>query len=177
MKNWKGLITVVMIMAVALLTAGCPKKPAATPAVEAPTETTAAEQTDNGFSGEAVTENAPTDSAVTAPASMERIYFDFDQYTLSSSARQTLEANAAFLKANPMVKARIEGHADERGSDEYNLALGERRARAARDYVVSLGVSPDRLAIISYGEEVPLDPRHTEDAWAKNRRAEFTVAR
>ncbi|RMF47475.1 MAG: peptidoglycan-associated lipoprotein Pal, partial [Deltaproteobacteria bacterium] len=108
---------------------------------------------------------------------LQRIHFDFDQFTLSPEARDILAANAALLNANPGLKVRIEGHCDERGSDEYNLALGERRAVAARDYLVSLGVAADRLSTISYGEEMPLDAGHDEAAWAKNRRAEFKAVR
>jgi peptidoglycan-associated lipoprotein len=110
-------------------------------------------------------------------AGLNRIHFDLDQYTLTSGARDTLAANAAFLKANPDLQVRIEGHCDERGSDEYNLALGERRALAAMNYLESLGVAKARLSTISYGEEMPLVPGHDEAAWAKNRRAEFKVVR
>jgi peptidoglycan-associated lipoprotein len=108
-------------------------------------------------------------------AELQRVHFDFDQYTLSSEARQTLADNAAILKARPQVRVLIEGHCDERGSDEYNLALGERRARATRDYLVSLGIAPERLSTISYGEEQPLEKGSSEAAWAKNRRAEFRI--
>jgi len=112
-----------------------------------------------------------------AASDLTRIHFDFDQFTLSPEARQTLAANATIIKAAPGLRVRIEGHCDERGSDEYNLALGERRAQAAKDYLVSLGVPTDRLELISYGEELPLDPASNEAAWAKNRRAEFKAIR
>ena len=106
-------------------------------------------------------------------AGMNRIQFDFDQFTLSSEARQVLGANAKYLKAMSAVKVVIEGHCDERGSDEYNLALGESRALAAKNYLVSLGVSAKRLSVISYGEEKALVDASNENAWAQNRRAEF----
>ncbi len=106
-------------------------------------------------------------------AGMERIYFDFDQFTLSSEARQILSANAKYLNTMGDVNVVIEGHCDERGSDEYNLALGESRALAAKSYLVSLGVSAKRLSVISYGEEKPLVDASNEEAWAQNRRAEF----
>lgn len=106
-------------------------------------------------------------------AGMQRILFDFDQFTLSSKARQTLGANAKYLKSMSGVKVVIEGHCDERGSDEYNLALGESRALAAKNYLVSLGVSAKRLSVISYGEEKALVDANNEEAWAQNRRAEF----
>lgn len=110
-------------------------------------------------------------------AGMENIYFDFDQFTLSADARNVLAGNAKYLQANSGVQIVIEGHCDERGSDEYNLALGESRALAAKDYLVSLGVSAKRLSVISYGEEKPAVRGATEDAWAKNRRAEFKAVR
>lgn len=106
-------------------------------------------------------------------AGMKRIHFDFDQFTLSSEARQVLGANAKYLNAMSDVKVVIEGHCDERGSDEYNLALGESRALAAKNYLVSLGVSAKRLSVISYGEEKALVDASNEEAWAQNRRAEF----
>ena len=106
-------------------------------------------------------------------ANMENIFFDFDQFTLSAEARKTLADNAMFLKANSGTKVVVEGHCDERGSDEYNLALGESRALAAKNYLVSLGVSAKQLSVISYGEEKPAAMGANEAAWAKNRRAEF----
>ena len=108
-------------------------------------------------------------------AALQKIYFDFDSYKLSDAARSSLAQNAGFIKKNPAGTVRIEGNCDERGSDEYNLALGERRARAALDYMVTLGVPANRLSFISYGEEKPFDPRQTEDAWARNRRDDFVV--
>lgn len=105
--------------------------------------------------------------------SLETVYFDYDAFTLSPEARRALERNAAWLKANPTVKVTVEGHCDERGSDEYNLALGERRALAVKNYLVTLGISEDRLAAVSYGEERPAAAGHDETAWAKNRRGEF----
>lgn len=108
-----------------------------------------------------------------AVSELKRVHFDFDQFILDDEARAALEQNAAFLQANSSLNVVIEGHCDERGSDEYNLALGERRASAAKQYLVSLGVDEDRLSIISYGEEKPLVDRSSEQAWAENRRAEF----
>jgi peptidoglycan-associated lipoprotein len=106
-------------------------------------------------------------------AGMENIYFDFDQFTLSAEARATLADNAKYLNASSGTQVVIEGHCDERGSDEYNLALGESRALAAKNYLISLGVAAKRLSVISYGEEKPADMGSNEAAWAKNRRAEF----
>jgi peptidoglycan-associated lipoprotein len=106
---------------------------------------------------------------------LEKIYFEFDATTLSEQARTSLANNAEMLRKNSTVTVRIEGHCDERGSDEYNLALGERRAASVKRYLVEHGVGEGRISVTSYGEERPLDPGHTEEAWAKNRRAEFTV--
>jgi len=103
---------------------------------------------------------------------VEDVFFEYDSAALSGTAKRTLEKNADQLKdANADVT--IEGHCDERGTIAYNLALGERRAKAAKDYLVSLGVPGNRLKIISYGKERPFDPGHTESAWSKNRRAHF----
>lgn len=121
-----------------------------------------------------LSENVPSHETV---AGMERIHFDFDQFTLSAEARQTLGQNAKYLNANEAVQVVIEGHCDDRGSDEYNLALGESRALAAKSYLVSLGISSKRLSVISYGEEKPLDASTGEAAWAQNRRAEFKAVR
>jgi peptidoglycan-associated lipoprotein len=104
---------------------------------------------------------------------LERIFFDFDSYQLSPAARDTLVKSAEIMKKNDGARLQIEGHCDERGSDEYNLALGDKRAKSAMQYLVTMGVPADRLAVISYGEEKPADPGHTESSWAKNRRDEF----
>lgn len=107
----------------------------------------------------------------------QRIHFAFDSYELRPEARDVLREKAKLLKNNHDLQIVIEGHCDERGTAEYNLALGERRARAAYEFLILLGVDPDRLSIISYGEERPLERASTEEAWAKNRRAEFRVFR
>ncbi len=103
------------------------------------------------------------------------IYFEFDQYLLSDTAKQAINKKAQWLKSYPLAKVQIEGHCDERGSAEYNLALGQKRADAAMQYLVSLGISANRVSTISFGKEKPLDPNHTEAAWAKNRRAHFVL--
>ncbi len=103
------------------------------------------------------------------------IFFDYDRYEIRNDAGPVLEANAQWLKSYPTVKILVEGHCDERGTEEYNLALGEKRARSAMNYLVSLGISPERVRIISYGKSQPLDPGHDENAWAKNRRAQFLI--
>ncbi|MBW2039150.1 MAG: peptidoglycan-associated lipoprotein Pal [Deltaproteobacteria bacterium] len=108
-------------------------------------------------------------------ALLKDIHFEFDRYDLIKEARGILAENAKVLVAHPNLRIQIEGHCDERGSNEYNLALGERRAVSAKLYLVKLGVKGNRLSTISYGEEMPLDPRHNEEAWAKNRRCHFVI--
>ncbi len=104
------------------------------------------------------------------------VYFDYDSYTLDSRAQEILKAKAAFLKERSDLALRIQGNCDERGTSEYNMALGERRAKAAQDYLVSLGISKGRITTVSYGEERPVAPGHDEEAWAKNRNAQFIIA-
>jgi peptidoglycan-associated lipoprotein len=103
------------------------------------------------------------------------VYFDFDKSDVRDQDRATLAKNADALKRFDFLRVTVEGHCDERGTVEYNLALGERRARAAYDYLVSLGVPAARLKTVSYGKEVPACPASTEDCWQRNRRAHFTV--
>lgn len=103
------------------------------------------------------------------------IYFDFDRYNIKTSEQPKLKALAEYLKKNPEISILIEGHCDERGTDEYNLVLGEKRALSTRNFLVGLGIAPKRLYTISYGESKPADPGHNEEAWAKNRRAEFKI--
>jgi peptidoglycan-associated lipoprotein len=103
------------------------------------------------------------------------VHFDYDRYNIRPDAEQRLMEKVAVLRANPNVRVRIEGHADERGSDEYNLALGLRRANAVRDFLVNYGIDASRFETVSFGEERPLVRASNEDAWAMNRRAEFQV--
>ncbi len=103
------------------------------------------------------------------------VNFAYDSDFLDETAKSKLQTNAVWLIGNPGKKIVVEGHCDERGTAEYNLALGERRAQSVRNYLRNLGVTKDQLDIISYGEELPLDPASTESAWAKNRRAHFSI--
>jgi peptidoglycan-associated lipoprotein len=105
--------------------------------------------------------------------SLEKVYFDYDSYTLKPEARRALDVNAGWMRDNPEAIVTIAGHCDERGSDEYNLALGDRRAKAVKSYLAALGIAPERLGTISYGEEMPASDGRDEAAWSKNRRAEF----
>ena len=131
---------------------------------------------------------APTPPPTAAPAppppapkefqpndNVKPIYFDFDKSVIRPGDAKILDASAAWLKSNGNQLLLIEGHADERGTNEYNLALGDRRAKAAMNYLVAQGISADRMTIVSYGEERPVCTEHTEACWAKNRRDQFMV--
>lgn len=119
--------------------------------------------------------NAKDLDALNRESPFQPVFFGFDSAEVDSGAQTALNTNAELLKRYPSWTITIEGHCDERGTAEYNLALGERRALAARNYLVSLGITADRLRTISYGKEFPFDPGHNEEAWAKNRRAHFVV--
>jgi len=106
---------------------------------------------------------------------LQDVHFDYDRYDLRSEDRSTLQANAEWLKQNPAAKVEIEGHCDNRGTVEYNLALGAKRAKAVKDYLVSLGIAGDRMSTISYGEELPLCREENEACWSRNRRAHSVV--
>ena len=147
-----------------------PESAANQPLAETPTQEAAVKQ-------EPAKEMVTGQGAGALENELQKIYFNFDSADLSADSRAALSKNAELLAKQPSVSIRIEGNCDERGSDEYNLALGERRAKAARDYLVNLGVQPARLSVISYGEEKPADPGHDEAAWAKNRRDEFVITK
>jgi len=106
---------------------------------------------------------------------LQTIYFDYDRFDIKPDARGILDGNAEFLAANPDIRILVEGHCDERGTTEYNLHLGQRRADGVREYLVSKGIAADRIETISYGEERPIDPGHDEPAYVKNRRVQFQV--
>ena len=110
-----------------------------------------------------------------ANPALQTVYFEFDKYSLTRQTKEALDANAEWLRGNAEAFVQIEGHCDERGTLDYNQVLGENRAVGAKKYLISLGIHPDRIFTISYGETMPADPGHSEDAWAKNRRAEFKV--
>ena len=113
----------------------------------------------------------------TVQAELKVVYFEYDQYTLDSKALTALQYNADILRRTPNIRVVAEGHCDERGTAEYNLALGERRAQSVVEYLASLGVLPARMSTVSYGSELPIDPGHNETAWAKNRRVYLRAAR
>lgn len=117
----------------------------------------------------------PRETPAPRPLVLGNVNFNYDKFELTSTARSILAEHASALRNRPEVNIRIAGHCDERGTIEYNLALGEKRANSVRDYLVSLGVERSRLSTISYGKERPLDSRSNEQAWAQNRRAEFVI--
>jgi len=173
-----------LLALVALLASGCAKPVQETEdATDATSEavSTTEDAYGSGYEDTSITEDEVSDTASSDEAyadtqkqvELERIHFAFDKYDLDTDARQTLQNNALYLEQHPGTSIILEGHCDERGSDEYNLALGEKRARAAAEYLVNLGVEDERIRTISYGEEKPLNPASNEEAWALNRRAEF----
>lgn len=118
---------------------------------------------------------AKKNTAALNALNIQNIYFDFDRSNIRLDAREILKANADIFKQNANTKIIVEGHCDERGTAEYNMALGERRAQEAKQYLVNLGIDSSRIATISYGEERPADAQSTEEAWAQNRRAQFVL--
>ena len=122
-------------------------------------------------------QSASVETTATPEASVRDINFDFDSSIIRPDAREILIVNADFLLKNRISSIVIEGHCDERGTAEYNMALGQRRAQETKKYLVNLGIKESTITTISYGEERPLDPGNTEEAWAKNRRAHFLIAR
>jgi len=114
-------------------------------------------------------------SVTPASSPLKDVFFEFDRYDLRTDARETLKVNADWLKRNPAARIEIEGHCDSRGTAEYNLALGAKRAQAAKDYLSTLGISAERLSTISYGAEIPVCKEQTESCWSQNRRARFVV--
>jgi peptidoglycan-associated lipoprotein len=169
----KNIILVGMfIVAVFALTifTGCAEKKAVV------TEGTAQEEAAPAQSAATTKEqSAKVEPAATAETAVKDIFFEFDKSNISPDAREILKTNADFLLKNGNSKVVIEGHCDERGTAEYNMALGQRRAQETKNYLVNLGIKEPRIKTISYGEERPFDPGHDEDAWAKNRRAHFAV--
>jgi len=118
---------------------------------------------------------APAPAAAPQPAPLKDVFFDFDKFAIRDDQKAALDANATWLKTNPRARITIEGHCDERGTPEYNLGLGERRAKAVKDYLVSAGIAADRIVTVSYGEERPFVLGHDEAAWKWNRRGHFVV--
>jgi peptidoglycan-associated lipoprotein len=168
----KNICTLLLIGT--LLVAGCAKKTA----IEAPQPAAAETSATTPLVSAPIGEAAPS-----APASkteggenLHKIFFDFDSFLLTQPSKEKLQKNARVLQAQPEIRITIEGHTDERGSSTYNLALGEKRAQAARAYLQNLGIAAERIRVVSYGEEKPAQEGQSEEAWAQNRRAEFVTA-
>lgn len=198
-KNFKGILPV--LCAGMVIYSGCSKPqtvqvdqalaPSATATASAAASAAKPEAAGAALQGEASAEPAGAPSqALAGPAggsqqqtstdaaqALEKIYFDFDSFILSDTARAALAGNFEKLQATPQASLRIEGHCDERGSDEYNMALSERRAHAARAYLEALGIPSARLSAIGYGEEKPAASGAGEEAWAGNRRDEFIITK
>jgi peptidoglycan-associated lipoprotein len=186
-RRGSALLLAVPVIALSLFLVGCPKRPATTaasapPPTGSPSPSAAAPSTAPSPSmtpspvAPSTTPSAtpPAPSEFTANANLKDIFFDFDKYDVRPNDAKTLDTNAAWLKSNNDLVL-IEGHCDERGTNEYNLALGERRAKATMNYLVAQGVQASRITIISYGKERPTCTEHSEACWAQNRRAHFLV--
>jgi peptidoglycan-associated lipoprotein len=180
MKN-RSLVYVIMLLFVGVLALwGCPKKSEVTTAPEAQKEAAPAPQPMEEPKAAAPEQAAPMkeevkEAAPAAPMGPQPIYFDFDKSFVRDDAKATMKANADWLKANSSAKIRIEGNCDERGTKEYNQALGQRRATSAKKYLTDMGISASRISLISYGKEKPVCGDQTEECWQKNRRDDFVV--
>ncbi len=157
--RWQTRVAVLAVLMVALLLVGCPKQP--TP-MGAPSPGAGAA-------------NPPAPQEFRAIEALKDIHFDFDKYDIRPGDAKILVEDAKWLKANPNSLVLIEGHCDERGTDEYNLALGDRRAKSAVNYLAAQGVPASRINTISYGKERPLCKEHIEACWTQNRRAHFLI--
>jgi peptidoglycan-associated lipoprotein len=180
-KSMTGLLLIGFVSALLLFTSACqqkkkPELPVAEekPAVEQPKDTSAEDEAKRRAQEEAARLEAERARAK-AEMESEKIYFDYDKADLSSASQSILTKKANWLKENGSYKLKIEGHCDERGSTEYNMALGARRAEAAAKYISNAGVASDRLTTVSYGEEKPVATGSNEAAWSQNRRDEFVL--
>lgn len=167
MKNLKRKNVLSTLLVLGLVMSGC----SSTPTNDAGSATDSL--VDDNAKAMKLELNGSSDENTAGP--LKTIYFEFDSSRLSSAAKSTLEQNAMYLKGVESVDIQVEGHCDERGGQQYNLALGERRAKAVKSYLEALGVSSSRVSVISNGKEKPVDYGHNEEAWAKNRRANFVV--
>lgn len=162
-----GLIVLMVVLAAMGCSRNRPPETETRPRSEAPTDTGTTGTDPGAEDAEAMARDAAMGEI------SEMIFFDFNQSDLKPEARETLQGKAEAMRQFAEIRVRIEGHADERGTVEYNLALGERRAEAARQYLIDLGIDTDRLTTISYGEERPMVAESNESAWSQNRRDEF----
>jgi len=164
-------IVLMSIIAAALTLSSCATTKKKT---EAATDSTETSQVDNGANkGMALDLNGDSDS--NKAGALKTVYFDFNSAGLSNETKDALSNNAQFLKTNASVKVQVEGHADERGGVQFNLALGEKRAKGVREYLIGQGIEAARISTISFGKEKPVSFGHDEESWSKNRRANFIV--
>lgn len=164
-------LVALLVLGFAIGLGGCGKKTAPGMSGADPTGTPGTGETDRGNGDGGI----DTGGELDPPRTLSPVYFDYDAFALRADARRTIEENSNAIKANPdWSVVTLEGHCDERGTTEYNLSLGQKRADSVKSYLVQLGVPRERLQTISYGEERPFDPGHTEAAWAQNRRVHFT---
>jgi peptidoglycan-associated lipoprotein len=175
MKNKRVFLLGVIVLLSLFALWGCPKKAEvttspATPKETAPAAEPAKEAPKDEGAMKPMTKEESRERAAAAAAGLQPIYFDFDQSFIRNDAKDVLKANADWLKANPTMKVRIEGNCDDRGTKEYNQALGQRRATSAKKYLVDMGISAKRISLISYGKEKPVCGEVSEGCWQKNRR-------
>ncbi len=178
MKITRFCLAALLAIAGSLLLYGCPKSTEVSSAPESQPQKVekapAAPAVDTAKSTEAAAKAAEEEKAREAAArsgsGLQPIYFDFDQSAIRDDAKAIMKADATYLKANPKVKVHIEGNCDERGTIEYNQALGQRRAASAKKYLTDMGIPGKRITLISYGKEKPVCTDQTEDCWQKNRR-------
>ena len=193
MKIRNSLLLVMFVSISMLVFWGCPKKTEVTAAPEAQKETApeakeeqkAEQKPEQKPEATAVTEEAKPaaqeakeetkERAASGASGLQPIYFDFDRSFVRDDAKSVMKANAEWLKANPKAKVKIEGNCDERGTKEYNQALGQRRASSAKKYLTDLGIAAKRISLISYGKEKPVCTEHNEECWQKNRRDDFVA--
>ena len=193
------IVSVIFVLCIGLILMGCPKKTVVKDEPSAKAEVAKMEaervakqkemeakekeatrlkeeQAKKEFERSLVAKRTPgIEGEVFESSLLKPIFFDYDKYDIRPADTEILKGNSALLKKFPNMKIQIEGHCDERGTNEYNLALGERRANSTKKYLTSLGITADRVSTISYGEEKALDPGHNEEAWTKNRRAHFLI--
>jgi peptidoglycan-associated lipoprotein len=177
--NWLVRITLIGISSVCFISCSTakpapkPQELAEQPKAPPDTKCLVKAPVSQSSSLEQLQQGEPLGTSASSP--LKDIYFDFDRYDLRADARETLKADAEWLKQNPAGSVQIEGHCDERGTAEYNLALGAKRAQTAKDYLTTLGIAAQRLSTISYGQELPVCTEHNEDCWQKNRHDRFVI--